>query len=143
MNGDTLRAFFEDRVSAVALNADLEGAFAQTAGDTFRLQMTDLDADFFVTADHLVKLCDAVLAGALDPEALRAVGFGVIGSDHFNWDPDDPIGARVGHTLYDWASTGGQLQADPSDCGEVSAPPSDWREHLHARRSLRWSEAPT
>ena len=104
MKAEILRDFFEGRVLARALDADLRGAFKQSTLDSFQLQMTDLDRDFVVRPEHLIKLCDAVLESHLDPEALRAVGFGIIASDHFDWDTDAPHGAVVADTLYDWAS---------------------------------------
>jgi len=104
MRADTLRAFFEDRVSAAALDAELRGAWRQSSSDSFQLLMSDLSEDYSVTPEHLVKLCEAVLAMQLDPEALRAVGFGLIASGHFAWDGDTPDGERVASTLNDWAS---------------------------------------
>jgi hypothetical protein len=104
MNARVLRDFLEDRIRANVLSADLHDAFEQTSLDSFRLQMTDITEDFAVRPEHLVKLCDAVLTGQLEAEALRAVGFGMIASDHFDWDADAPGGAEVVETLHDWAS---------------------------------------
>ena len=104
MDARVLQQFFEDRESASILAGDLRSAFERTSLDSYRLRMTDLKADFAVRSEHLVKLCDAVLRGELDPEALRAVGFGMIASEHFDWDADTPDGKIVGKTLYDWAS---------------------------------------
>jgi hypothetical protein len=104
MNARVLRDFLEDRIQASVLSADLRDAFEQTSVDSFRLHMTDLTEDFAVRPEHLVKLCDAVLTGQLDAEALRAIGFGMIASDHFDWDGEAPGGAAVAKTLHDWAS---------------------------------------
>ena len=104
MNASVLRDFFLGRASAHELQTDLIGTTEQTGHDSFRHHMTDLDDDFTVTRDHLVKLCDAVLAENLDPESLRMIGFGIIASDHFEWSSDSPEGEIVGNTIYDWSS---------------------------------------
>jgi hypothetical protein len=104
MNARVLRDFFEGQIAASILDVDLRDAFEQTSLDSFRLRMTDLTEDFAVRPAHLVKLCDAVLSGELDAGALRAVGFGMIASNHFHWDGDAPGGAVVAETLHDWAS---------------------------------------
>jgi len=113
MNARVLRDFFEDRIEASVLNADLRDAFEQTSLDSFRLRMTDLTEDFAVRSEHLVKLCDAVLSGRLDAGALRAVGFGMIASNHFDWDGDAPGGAEVAETLHDWASPEANYDLSP------------------------------
>src|SRR5262245_32717543 len=114
MNAQILREFFENRVSAGVLDADLRNAFEQTSLDSFQLRMTDVNEDFTVRMEHLVKLCDAVLAGELNPEALRAIGFGMIASDHFDWDGDSADGSAIAETLNDWASPEVNYQLSPA-----------------------------
>jgi hypothetical protein len=99
-----LRDFFLGRVSGGELAANLAGTSEQIGFDSYRHHVTDLDEDFPVEPAHLVRLCDAVLAGTVPAEALADVGFGMIASDHFLWDSDSPEGHRVGATLYDWSS---------------------------------------
>jgi len=114
MNAQVLREFFDDHASASLLGADLRHAFEQTSIDSFRLRMTDLKEDFTVRSEHLVKLCDAVLTGQLNPEGLRAVGFGMIASAHFDWDGDAPDGSMVADTLHDWASPEANYRLSPT-----------------------------
>ena len=106
MDARLLRAFFAGEIPASELAADLRGAFETTGRDTRRLRMADLPPEeaFQVETRHLVRLCDAVLAGDLPPAALEAVGFGLIASDGFEWDGDIPDGMRVAETLYDWSA---------------------------------------
>ena len=104
MNASVLRDFFLGRASAHDLQSDIVGTTERTGHDTFRHHMIDIGEDFFVEPDHLIRVCDAVLASQLDPALLAEIGFGMIASDHFSWDSDTPEGSRVGKTLYDWAS---------------------------------------
>lgn len=104
MHAVVLRDFFLGRVSGEQLAADLAGTSERVGFDSYRHHMTDLEEDFSVEPAHLVRLCDAVLAGTVPAAALADVGFGMIASDHFLWDTDSPDGYRVGDTLYDWSS---------------------------------------
>ena len=99
-----VRDFFLGRVEAADLARDLENAFTRTGRDSSRLNMRDLDASFAVTAAHLIRLCDAVLADLIPAQSLEAIGFGLIASDHFEWDGENPDGERVAEALYDWSS---------------------------------------
>jgi hypothetical protein len=104
MHASVLRDFFLGKVSGQELAADLAGTTERVGFDSYRHHMTDLEEDFPIESAHLVRLCDAVLAGTVPTEALADVGFGMIASDHFLWDTDSPDGHRVGDTLYDWSS---------------------------------------
>jgi hypothetical protein len=104
MNGTVLLGYFEGRVSAVELKADLDGTRTRLGSDSVRHNMVDVDRNFSVTTNHLIKLCDAVLAGDIPPEQLEWIGFGLIASDHFHWDTDTLDGERVADALIDWAS---------------------------------------
>ena len=105
MRAQTLRNFFAGRLTGPELARDLSGAFEQVGPQTRRLRMADdLAEEFTITASHLVRLCDAVLAGEVPAEALEAIGFGLIASDEFCWDSDTPDGSRVAEALYDWAA---------------------------------------
>jgi hypothetical protein len=104
MNGNVLRAFFENQVSVADLLEDLNGTRSALGADSVRHQMTDTDSEFLVTTNHLLKLCDAVLTDQIPPGHLEWIGFGLVASDHFEWDTDTIDGERVGDTVIDWAS---------------------------------------
>jgi hypothetical protein len=104
MNAEILRNFFEGKGTARELREDLVGTTEQVGHDSFRHHMTDLGEDFTVSSAHLVRLCDAVLAGDLDPQRLAEIGFALIASDHFHWDSESPEGEIVGETIHDWSA---------------------------------------
>jgi len=61
----------------------------------------DMGTEFSVTRPMLVSLTDAVLAGALPPDALATIGFALEASDKFVWDGDsDELVASV---IADWS----------------------------------------
>lgn len=104
MRATILRDFLAGSVAAEALDQDVVGAFKSSGQDSFQLRMEDMCEPFAVAPVHLIRLCDAVVEGRLDPEALRAIGFGMIASDHFEWDDSTEEGMRVSVALYAWAS---------------------------------------
>jgi hypothetical protein len=104
MHESILRDFFSGRVGAADLRTDLVGAIVQTSSDVFSHSVVDMDADFEVLPEHLVRLCDAVLTEALEASDLEAIGFCLVASEHFYWDRDSPAGDRVAKTAHDWAS---------------------------------------
>ena len=104
MHESILRDFIEGRVSSSDLRADLVGAIVQTGAIAFTHKIVDMDVDFEVAPSHLVRVCDSVLSGELEPSNLEAIGYCLAASDHFYWDGDTQSGSRVAETAYDWAS---------------------------------------
>jgi hypothetical protein len=104
MNAVLVRDFFLGKVTAPQLARNLADAFERVSKQSSRLRMQDLNEDFEVRPEHLVRLCDAVMNGSLPPPTLEAIGFGLIASDFFTWDSNTPEGWRVGQALHDWAS---------------------------------------
>ena len=99
-----LRDFFAGAAGAEALAADLDGA--RTVGaDTSRYSIEPgNDGAFGVTPAHLVKVCDAFLAGMLTGEHLRIIGFSLLSSDFFAWQGDDAAQETLAVVASDWAT---------------------------------------
>ena len=104
MHESVLRDFFVGEADIAALRADLEGAVTQTSYDVFRQEVIAMAVDFEITAAHLVRLCDAVLAGELGAADLSVIGFCLVASERFHWDNDTPEGRVIEATLYQWDS---------------------------------------
>ncbi len=81
---ETLRAFFNGGTDAEALDREAVESSSQV-GRVVRYRVEDMDEDFEVTREMLLKLCDAFLSGALSPKGLEAVGFMMEASDRFDW----------------------------------------------------------
>ena len=98
----TLRDFLHGTVPAEKLAAEVREAVEPLSGNRRRVHIEDLPADeeVTITAEMLVRLCDAFLAGALPGSALEIIAFAVLASDHMHWSEDDDL---VGRVLYDWA----------------------------------------
>jgi hypothetical protein len=99
----TLRDFLRGTVSAERLAAEVRDAVEPLSGSSRRVHIEDLPAgeEVTITAEMLVRLCDAVLAGTLSESALEIIAFAVLASDHLHWSEDDDL---VGRVLYDWAT---------------------------------------
>jgi len=88
MREEVLKRYFEARASVEELESDLAGSREKVSEIEYRLHIVDMDSDFEVKRDHLLKLCDAVLHGELEAESLRIIGDALMMSDHFTWDGD-------------------------------------------------------
>jgi hypothetical protein len=99
----TLRDFFCGTVAADKLAVEVRDAVEPLSGTSRRVHIQDLPAheELTITAQMLVRLCDAVLAGDLPGSALETISFAIIASDHLHWGVDDEL---VGRVLYDWTS---------------------------------------
>ena len=91
-------------MDAAALRADLSGAVVATGPRSSSQHIVDMDTDFDLKPEHLVRLCEAVLSGELEPDELQTIGFCLVASDHFTWDGDIPPGDVVAETAYDWSA---------------------------------------
>jgi hypothetical protein len=98
MKEAVLAKFLSGESAASALAADLAGS---EVADGIRryVRIEDMNAEFNVTREMAVRLCDVVLRGELEPQALRLIGFALVTSDRFTWTEDDVLGA----VLADWS----------------------------------------
>ena len=103
MHEETLRDFLIGTATAHQLVDDLEGSLVQR-GHVTEHPIVNMPDDFHVAAHHLLRLCDAVLAGQIDPAHLQAIGFCLQASDSFFWDSDEPAGDRVSEVTADWSA---------------------------------------
>jgi len=81
---DVLRRFFKGEIGTATLAVDLAGALVPKGEETTFHPIKDMDVEFEVQPEHLVRVCDAVLSGGLQPEHLKATGFCLVTSDHFH-----------------------------------------------------------
>ena len=104
MTEQTLKDYFDGKVSVNTLASDLKGSQVRTGHDTTFIHVTSIadDGEYVVTRQHLTKLCNEALAGLLTPTDLNTVAFGLIGSDYFHWDNSTEDGEIVANTLFDW-----------------------------------------
>jgi hypothetical protein len=103
MHESTLRDYFLGRASAIELKNDLEGTAVGTPHDVSSFRVVPMDSEFNVSAEHLVSLCDAVLAERLDANDLEILGFCLEASDNFMWEGSE-LDDRIAETIHDWAS---------------------------------------
>ena len=101
MRERVLRDFFEDKATTAELARDVAGSISQKNHKLSVVSVEDMTEEFKVCAAMLVHLCDVVLQGELEPDALHAIGFALMASDTFCWDGDeDDVLANV---IADWS----------------------------------------
>ena len=101
MKEAVLRDFFLGKVSAAELAADVKGSRKMVSAIQSQTAIVDMDSEFEVTPEMLIKLCDAVLAGELPAPDLEIIGFALQASDTFTWDGD--VVPEVADVTADWS----------------------------------------
>ena len=104
MKESTLAAFLSGGTDAVRLRTGLEDVVGTDTLRSGENLVNDLAADTTIRIDHMVRLCDAYLAGDLGPEHLKAVAFFLVGSDHFTWNTDERDSAVISEVVPDWSA---------------------------------------
>ena len=128
MKEATLRDFFLGKVDAVVLGADVADAMVATGPRRRRHLIEDMAEGFAVNPGHLVRVCDAVLSGALEAPSLEPIGFCLTVSDTFSWDTDTPEGQRVAEVVHDWSAPEINWPLNVANVGR-------WREYLQGTGS--------
>jgi hypothetical protein len=101
MRERVLRDFFDDKATTAELAKDVAGSISQKSQKLSVVSIEDMHEEFTVTAAMLVHLCDVVLQGELEPDALHTIGFALMASDAFCWDSgEDDVLANV---IADWS----------------------------------------
>jgi hypothetical protein len=102
MHAEILKAFFLGWATAFELSRDLDVDWAPSGSQSRRFVFKDLAEDFEVQLEHLVRVCDAALDGAIEPSKLEAVGAALFTSHHFKWGEEGEEAERVARTVSDW-----------------------------------------
>ena len=100
MHEQTLCGFFCGEVTAQELARDLAGSLGPNG-----YCIVDMKTDYTVLPQDLVRVCDAVLAGAVRLQDIEIVGFCLIASDQFTWDSKTPAGKLIAQVLHEWVAT--------------------------------------
>lgn len=105
MTEKILKEYFDGVVSAEVLNEDLIGTVeTHKNGSNYKIIDYKSDADFIVTGNHLIKLCNDALNNKINIANLRIMAFALEASDYFIWDTNTKDGARVGEVIDNWSS---------------------------------------
>jgi hypothetical protein len=102
MHEEILRRFFQGELDAATLAEDLVG-FMVTSANITKHPIEEMSKSFQVWPEHLTLLCDAVLSGEIDPKHLQSIGFCIIASDNFEYDPDTSEGDLVDDIVSAWS----------------------------------------
>jgi len=105
MREEILRDFLLGRVDSETFSEDLDNSIAMVGPNEAGVSIARLgDGAFHVTAEQLVRVCDAVSSGVVEPWKLEAVGFCLVASDYFQFEAADPDGGLVAKVIHRWAA---------------------------------------
>jgi len=99
-----LKQFFEGSAPATELARDLQSAMQSTVCGSIRQPIVDMEGEFAVRSEHLVRICDAVLEGLIPPASLQAAGFCLVASDAFHLDTDSLDRELVARVVHEWSA---------------------------------------
>jgi len=104
MTEQTLKNYFDSKVSVETLAIDLKDSQVQTGHDTTSVHVTPIadDEEYKVTRQHLIKLCNDTLAGHLTTTNLNTIAFAIITSDFFSWEKNSKNSEIIETVIYDW-----------------------------------------
>ncbi|HMK39547.1 MAG TPA: hypothetical protein VK569_09415 [Bacteroidota bacterium] len=102
MKAETLKGFFEGLVCPAYLAEELDQTDSDVRDEADDVLTDDLSADFAVTPDHLLTLCDAVIRQDIRPCHLEVIASVLVRSERFIWDPTTRDGALVSRVIYAW-----------------------------------------
>jgi hypothetical protein len=98
MKERVLAEFLDGRADADLLRRDLAGAFVRHSPERWTFNVESINESFLVTRLGMLRVCDAVLAGELDPAQLKPIGDCLMMSETFEFDdPDRELLADVSH----------------------------------------------
>jgi hypothetical protein len=121
-----LRLFFIGDLSVDELAKEALASINRVAPIETNIEIKDMASIYSIKRENILALCDAGINGTLPGEAVTAIAFMVITSDHFEWDWDDEM---ISEIFSDWS------------CPEVNYPLTPTTFQMH-RRWLLGSETP-
>lgn len=91
MTEQKLKEYFENKISAEELKADVKNSQTKTGFDTTNVYIKQIEenGDFEVQKEHLLKLCNDFIFEKLDAEDLNTIAFSLIASEYFDWNGDE------------------------------------------------------
>ncbi len=93
-----LRKYFESKISAEELKTVIERMLND---EDFEDRDSSFGTEMEVTAEHLIKICDDILAGKIPPEYAEHIGAELTTSDQFVFE-DSEEGERAQEAAFDW-----------------------------------------
>ncbi len=104
MTEEAVKKYFDGIISVDVLSADLKNSIIKTGYDTSKIYITPFEeeGEYFISRQHLLKLCNDTIDGNLTPIDLNTVACGLMASDYFHWDNTTKEGKIITDTLFDW-----------------------------------------
>ena len=98
MKARVLADFLVGRVDACRLADELATVYGRESGSRRPVLIEPMEERLVVSKAAMLRVCDAVLAGELDPALLEPIGDCLMFSDSFEFGPpDDDVVATVAH----------------------------------------------
>jgi hypothetical protein len=100
MREDALKQFFIGDLSVKQLAMEAMASIKKVGPRETTIEIEDMTSIYSINRENMLVLCNAGADGTLPGEAISAIAFMVIASDHFEWDGDDEM---ISEILSDWS----------------------------------------
>ncbi len=103
MKEETLKYYFENKVSAMSLNSNVQGSRESTGIDSTNtlIELLEFKQEYEVQIKDVVKLCIDTIEGRITDSNLNIIAFALIGSDYFVWDETTEKGNRIDNVIFE------------------------------------------
>ncbi len=112
LNEDTVRRYLVGEVPIEVLAVELSSAVIRKSSIETEIMIDDMQDDFNLTRNHLLRLCDAAIENHISASGLNTVAFAIIASERFHLDVDDEPMMKI---LYDWSATEINFPLNPNN----------------------------
>lgn len=99
MREETIAAFLVGQMDAAPLNSEALQSIRRHDEVRTAIAITDMHRPFALSRVHVIRLCDAAIEGSIEEDALNAIAFALIATDHFEWEDD-----IIAEVLADWSA---------------------------------------
>ena len=141
LSEDTVRRYLVGEVPIEVLAVELSSAVIRKSSIETEIMIDDMQDDFNLTRNHVLKLCDAAIENRISTSGLNTVAFAIIASERFQLDGDDEPMMEV---LYDWSAPEINFPLTPANLkmhrrwltGEAQPPNREWSISERQKRRL-------
>jgi len=141
LSEDTVRRYLVGEVPIEVLAVELSSAVIRKSSIETEIMIDDMQDDFNLTRNHVLKLCDAAIENRISASGLNTVAFAIIASERFQLDGDDEPMMEV---LYDWSAPEINFPLTPANLkmhrrwltGEAQPPKREWSISERQKRRL-------
>lgn len=103
MKEEYLKNYFENELTAIKLNSNVEGSREITGRDSTNTVVEPIEdsQEYELQIKDIIKLCTDTITGSISKTNLNIIAFALMGSDYFVWDESTETGSRIAIVIFE------------------------------------------